>query len=160
MMGRMSREHHYRVTVTWTGNHGEGTSGYRSFGREHEVSADGKPSLPGSADPAFRGDPARWNPEELLVVALSQCHMLWYLHLCSANGIVVTSYVDEPDGTMAEEPGGGGRFTTVTLRPKVMITTPDLHDKAVELHAEAAKLCFIANSVNFPVHHEPVVLNA
>jgi organic hydroperoxide reductase OsmC/OhrA len=160
MMDRMSREHHYSVTVTWTGNRGEGTSGYRSFGRDHEVSAEGKPALHGSADPAFRGDPARWNPEELLVASLSQCHMLWYLHLCSLNGIVVTSYVDEPTGTMVVDSSGGGRFSEVTLHPTVMITTRSLHDKAMELHAEANKLCFIANSTNFPIHHEPVILDA
>ena len=157
----MSSEHHYSLTVTWTGNRGEGTSGYRSFGRDHEVSAEGKPPVPGSADPAFRGDPARWNPEELLVASLSQCHMLWYLHLCSVNGIVVTSYVDEPTGTMVVDSStGGGRFSEVTLRPTVMITTRNLHDKAMELHAEANKLCFIANSTNFPIHHEPVILDA
>ncbi|MEV6154567.1 OsmC family protein [Nonomuraea sp. NPDC052129] len=156
----MSSEHHYRVTVTWTGNLGEGTSGYRSYNRDHEVAAEGKPALPGSADPGFRGDPARWNPEELLVASLSQCHMLWYLHLCSVNGIVVTSYVDEPEGTMVVDAGtGGGRFSEVTLRPTVMITTPSLHAKALELHAEANKLCFIANSTNFPIHHEPRILD-
>ncbi|MEV0346294.1 OsmC family protein [Nonomuraea sp. NPDC050680] len=156
----MSSEHHYSVTVTWTGNLGEGTSGYRSYSREHEVAAEGKPAVPGSADPGFRGDPARWNPEELLVASLSQCHMLWYLHLCSVNGIVVTSYVDEPEGTMVVDAGsGGGRFSEVTLRPTVMITTPSLHAKALELHAEANKLCFIANSTNFPIHHKPTILD-
>ncbi|GGO80483.1 OsmC family protein [Nonomuraea cavernae] len=156
----MSREHRYHTTVTWTGNLGEGTSGYRTFSRDHEVSAEGKPAVHGSSDPAFRGDPARWNPEELLVASVSQCHMLWYLHLCATNGIVVTSYVDEAEGTMAEESGGAGRFTSVTLRPTVTIAAPEVHDKAVELHHEANRMCFVANSVNFPVRHEPRILHA
>jgi organic hydroperoxide reductase OsmC/OhrA len=153
----MGREHHYQATVTWTGNLGEGTSGYHSYSRDAEVSAEGKPMLPGSSDPAFRGDPKRWNPEELLVASLSQCHMLWFLHLCAGNGIVVTSYTDDAEGTMAEDADGGGRFTTVTLRPRAIIVDPDRRDRARELHEEAHRLCFIANSVNFPVTCEPVI---
>jgi organic hydroperoxide reductase OsmC/OhrA len=153
----MGREHHYSTTVTWTGNLGEGTAGYRSFSRAHEVTGPGKPSLAGSSEPAFRGDPERWNPEELLVAALSQCHMLWFLHLCAANGIVVTSYVDEATGTMAEAEDGGGQFTTVTLRPRAAITDPGHKDRARELHEDAHRLCFIARSVNFPVTCQPVI---
>jgi organic hydroperoxide reductase OsmC/OhrA len=115
--GRMGHEHRYQATITWTGNLGAGTAGHRSYSRDHEVSGKGKPVLPGSSDPAFRGDPKRWNPEELLVAALSQCHMLWFLNLCAANGIVVISYTDDAQGTMAEGGDGGGEFTTVTLRP-------------------------------------------
>jgi organic hydroperoxide reductase OsmC/OhrA len=153
----MGREHRYDVTVTWTGNFGAGTAGYRSYSRDHEVSGPGKPILLGSAEPAFKGDPARWNPEELLVTALSQCHMLWFLHLCAANGIVVTSYADEAEGTMAEDDAGGGRFTAVTLRPRVTVTDPEKVDDALGLHHEAHLLCFIARSVNFPVGCDPVV---
>ena len=79
--------HRYDVTVTWTGNDGEGTKSYRSYRRDHDVDAPGRPTVPGSSDPAFRGDPSRWNPEQLLVAALSQCHMLSYLHQCAANGV-------------------------------------------------------------------------
>jgi organic hydroperoxide reductase OsmC/OhrA len=154
--GCMGREHRYQVTVTWTGNLGEGTAGYRSYSRAHEVAGEGKPMLPGSSDPAFRGDARRWNPEELLVAALSQCHMLWFLHLCAANGIAVTSYADDAHGTMAEDSDGGGEFTTVNLRPRAAITDPGQAAKALELH-EAHRLCFIARSVNFPVTCEPVV---
>src|SRR5687767_11345840 len=106
-----SREHRYAVTVEWTGNLGSGTSAYRAYARDHEIRASGKPAIPGSSDPAFRGDPARWNPEELLVGALAACHKLWYLHLCAEAGIVVTSYVDRAEGVMVEEADGSGRFT-------------------------------------------------
>jgi organic hydroperoxide reductase OsmC/OhrA len=157
----MGREHHYQARIQWTGNRGTGTSGYRDFDRAHDVTADGKPTMiPGSSDPAFRGDPERWNPEELLVVSLSQCHMLWYLHLCATNDVVVVDYVDEPTGTMAQDADGGGHFTEVVLRPKVTVSSGSDPGKAHALHPRANELCFIARSVNFPVRHEGEVLVA
>jgi organic hydroperoxide reductase OsmC/OhrA len=151
----MARTHRYTVDVTWTGDLGTGTSGYREFSRDHEVSGPGKPVLPGSSDPAFRGDPSRYNPEELLVAALSQCHLLWFLHLAAANGVVVTGYTDHPEGTMAEGPDGGGEFTDVLLRPEVTVAEPGMLAGAEQLHEQAHALCFIARSVNFPVRHQP-----
>ena len=118
------RRHRYEVAVAWTGNDGSGTSGYRAYRRDHEIAAPGKPSIAGSSDPAFRGDPARWNPEDLLVASLSSCHMLWYLHLCAVAGIVVTAYRDDAEGVMEEGADGGGRFTQVTLRPAVTVQYP------------------------------------
>ncbi|MQA85934.1 MAG: OsmC family peroxiredoxin [Streptosporangiales bacterium] len=153
----MARTHSYDVSVTWTGNRGSGTSGYRAFDRSHDVTADGPPPIAGSADPALRGDGTRWNPEQLLVAALSQCHMLWYLHLCAGAEIVVTDYADEAHGTMVES-ADGGHFVEVVLRPRVTVTAPEMVEKAVGLHKIAHERCFIANSVNFPVHHEPVVV--
>lgn len=146
-------QHTYEVEVVWTGNRGTGTSDYRAYGRDHEVLAAGRPMIPGTSDPAFRGDATRWNPEQLLVVSLSQCHMLWYLHLCADNGIVVTAYHDRPLGTMNDE-----RFTSVVLRPQITITDESLVPKAIELHHDAHERCFIANSVNFAVTHEPTVV--
>jgi organic hydroperoxide reductase OsmC/OhrA len=153
----MAREHHYAVTVDWTGNKGSGTSGYTAYARAHEIRIAGKPTIPGSSDPSFRGDPARYNPEELLVASLSGCHMLWYLHLCSVAGIVVTQYVDNAEGTMIEESDGGGRFTSVVLKPEVSVKRGADLAKARELHAAAHEMCFIARSVNFPVTHEPTI---
>jgi organic hydroperoxide reductase OsmC/OhrA len=156
----MKREHRYDVRVTWTGNTGTGTSAYRDYARDHDVSAGDKPVIIGSADQAFRGDPKRWNPEELLVTSLAQCHMLSYLSLCAMAGVVVTDYVDDAAGTMAEDARDGGQFTEVTLRPRVTVRHEDMVDKARELHAEAHRLCYIARSVNFPVRHEPEILLA
>jgi len=153
----MPRIHDYGVSVSWTGNRGTGTSGYRAYSRDHEVTADGRPVIPASSEPLFRGDPARWNPELELVAALSQCHMLWYLHLCAAAGVIVTSYTDHAGGTMAEADDGGGRFTEVLLRPQVSIASAEMTGIAANLHQEAHAKCFIANSVNFPVRHEPVI---
>ncbi|WP_372394422.1 OsmC family protein [Azospirillum sp. HJ39] len=154
------REHRYAVRLDWTGNLGSGTSSYRGYSRDHRLGAGDKPAIPGSADPAFRGDPARWNPEELLVAALSSCHQLWYLHLCAAAGIVVTAYADEAEGVMVEESSGAGQFSAVVLRPRVTLApgagAADM-EKALALHHEAAEKCFIARSVNFPVRHEPAV---
>ncbi len=151
----MSREHSYSVNVRWTGNTGAGTSGFRNYKRDHEISAPGKPPIPASSDPAFRGDKARYNPEELLVASLSACHMLWYLHLCADAGIVVTEYHDDASGAMAETKDGGGHFTQVTLRPVVKVAGQVDPELARRLHEQAHHLCFIANSVNFPVLCEP-----
>lgn len=152
-----SRDHAYTVTITWTGNGGTGTSAYRAYARQHEIRAAGKPLIPASSDPAFRGDPKRYNPEELLVASLSSCHMLWYLHLCATNGVVVTAYEDCAEGVMVEQPGGEGRFTEVVLSPEIELAPGSDLERAQALHAEAHAKCFIANSVNFPVRHEPVV---
>ena len=152
----MARTHTYETVLTWTGNQGSGTSGYREYSRDHVVTADGRPTLDGSSDPAFHGAPDRWNPEQLLVVALSQCHMLWYLSLCAKAGVVVTTYVDPATGTMAES-GGTGQFTEVVLRPRITVTEPAMVETATRLHADAHRACFIANSVNFPIRHEPTV---
>jgi organic hydroperoxide reductase OsmC/OhrA len=149
------KQHRYSIQVTWTGNLGQGTSGYRTYSRNHEISAAGKPALPGSSDPTFRGDPARYNPEELLVSALSTCHMLWYLHLCAEAQIVVLQYVDEASGVMVETSEGGGRFLEVVLKPQIVIASRHDLERAEPLHERAHHLCFIANSVNFPVRCEP-----
>jgi organic hydroperoxide reductase OsmC/OhrA len=148
--------HRYDVQVRWTGNLGEGTRAYRAYARAHEITAAGKPVVPGSSDPAFRGDPARYNPEELLVASLSACHMLWYLHLCADAGLVVTAYEDRATGTMRETPDGGGCFTEVVLRPDVTFQQDGDAALAAHLHERAHQLCFIASSVNFPVRCEPV----
>jgi len=153
----MHKEHTYSINVNWTGNLGTGTSGYRAYKRDHEIVAEGKPTIPGSSDPAFRGDRTRYNPEEMLVASLSTCHMLWYLHLCSEAGIVVTDYQDNATGTMAETEDGGGHFTQVILHPNIKVAAGADLNLAAQLHKKAHHLCFIANSVNFPVSCEPEI---
>jgi organic hydroperoxide reductase OsmC/OhrA len=155
----LTREHHYSITTTWTGNLGTGTSDYRAYSRDHEITIAGKSAaLPGSSDAAFRGDPARYKPEELLVASLSACHMLWFLHLCADAGVVVTEYEDASSGEMSEHAGGSGEFTRVILRPRAVITDAARIADAMALHARAHELCFIARSVNFAVEQEPVVV--
>lgn len=153
----MGAHHGYAVRIEWTGNRGEGTATYRSYGRDHRILADGKShAIDGSSDRAFRGDPERWNPEELVIAALSQCHMLSYLHVAATNGLVVVDYSDDATGTL-EQIGDGGRLVEATLRPIVTLAahhTAEDADRAGALHERASELCFIANSVSFPVHHE------
>lgn len=150
-----ARTHHYAVTVTWKGNNGTGTSNYRAYRRDHDLAAEGRPVIAAASDPAFRGDPTRWNPELLLVASLSSCHQLWYLHLCADAGITVLAYRDDAEGWMEETPDGAGQFTRVTLRPHAMLAAGSDRDRARHLHAAAHRMCFIARSVNFPVDHEP-----
>jgi organic hydroperoxide reductase OsmC/OhrA len=154
----MAHLHHYKATTTWVGNHGTGTSDYKSYSRNHNIAIAGKPVLQCSSDPGFRGDKTRQNPEELLVASLSGCHMLWYLHLAAVNNVVVTEYIDEATGSMEENTDGSGQFTAVTLHPRVTVKEEHMIEKANALHHEANKMCFIARSVNFPVHHKPVAV--
>jgi organic hydroperoxide reductase OsmC/OhrA len=150
-------EHHYSAELIWDGNHGYGTADYAEYGREHRLLIDGKPELSLTADAAFRGDAAKHNPEDLLVAAISSCHMLSYLALCAKYGISVLSYEDAASGTMQEDGKGGGRFVEVTLRPKVTIADAEQIERAVKLHDRAHELCFIANSCSVPIHHQPEV---
>jgi len=155
----MNKEHHYALKIEWTGNLGTGTSDYRAYTRNHIISAENKPEIPGSSDPSFRGDKTRYNPEEMLVAALSTCHMLSYLHLCAVNKVIVLEYNDNATGTMKENPDGSGQLTETTLNPVVKVQDSSMNAKAQELHDQAEKLCFIARSVNFPVYHKPTVIN-
>lgn len=153
----MTHQHHYRVDVEWTGNLGTGTDGYRNYSRDHAIRIAGKPELAGSSDPTFRGDATRHNPEDMLVTALSTCHMLSYLHMATVAGVVVTAYADAAEGIMATE-GNGGRFVEVVLHPTVTISASSDPAKAMTAHDDAHHACFIANSVNFPVRCEPRIV--
>ncbi|MGO4678952.1 OsmC family protein [Microbacterium sp. 2MCAF23] len=152
--------HRYALTTTWTGNRGTGTSGYRDYDRASTLSVAGKPDVLASSDKPFRGDPTRWNPEDLLLAALSECHLLSYLHACVTADVVVVDYRDEATGTMQEDGRGGGAFTEVTLHPVVTIAEESMREAAESAHAQANAWCFIANSVSFPVHHEATILVA
>ena len=154
----MERTHEYNVGITWTGNSGAGTKDYRSYERSHSIHIHGKEVINGSSDAAFRGDKTKHTPEDLFVASISACHMLWYLHLCSEAGVVVTDYVDHATGTMTETADGGGHFTEVTLNPVVTVKEISMTGKANELHAKANELCFIARSLNFQVKHEPNIV--
>lgn len=156
----MARLHNYSVTIQWTGNRGSGTIGYRDYDRSFELTAPQKATILGSSDPAFRGDPARWNAEELLLASLSSCHQLWYLHLCADAGVVVLEYVDDAVGVMEESSDGGGQFVSVTLRPRVSIAPGADPAKAQSLHEAAHAKCFIARSVHFPVTCEATITAA
>ncbi|GGC17820.1 peroxiredoxin [Parapedobacter defluvii] len=152
------KEHWYQSKIEWTGNNGSGTDHYKNYERNHTIFIENKPSIAGSADPAFRGDKTKHNPEDFLVSSLSSCHMLWYLHFCSLNQVIVEEYTDIATGIMREENDGRGSFKEVTLNPTVTVKSEDMIEKAIELHKKASEYCFIANSVNFPVKHHPEII--
>ncbi|MCX2734354.1 OsmC family protein [Saccharopolyspora sp. NFXS83] len=147
--------HGFAVEVVWTGNTGAGTSSYHSYERTHEVRSEGKNPIEASADPAFLGDSDRYNPEELLIASLSQCHMLWFLHLAADHGVVVIGYHDRAQGVLAENADGSGRFREVVLSPEVTVEDLASVDVAEALHERAHELCYISKSVNFPVRLAP-----
>lgn len=150
------KTHNYSTVINWTGNTGKGTKNYTAYKRDYLISAEGKAEIAGSSDPAFRGDPTRYNPEELLLASLSSCHMLWYLHLCAEAGVIVTAYKDNATGIMTETANGSGKFTEVTLNPTVTVLENTMIETANDLHKKANELCYIANSCNFPIYHKPV----
>jgi organic hydroperoxide reductase OsmC/OhrA len=154
----MGALHLYTVDVRWTGAGESGTTSYTAYERDHEVRVDGRPVLLGSSDPAFRGDPTRWSPEQLFVASLSECHMLWFLHFAAADGVVVVDYRDEAVGRMRVESAGAGQFTDVLLHPRIAVRggAEVTDERVAALHTRAHEHCFIARSVNFPVRHEPV----
>lgn len=153
----MAKEHHYKLTAVWTGNTGAGTKNYRSYERSITVSSKNKVDILCTSDTAFNSDKTKHNPEELLLAAISTCHMLWYLHLCSDAGVVVISYTDNAAATMIETQDGGGHFTEAILNPVIVVSDVSMIEKAYQLHHNANKLCYIANSCNFSIRHEPVI---
>ena len=147
----MAHVHHFEAKLTWTGAAQGGTRSYESYSRDHLIEIPGKPPLQGSADAAFRGDAARHNPEDLLVMSLSACHMLTYLAEAARAGVQVLAYSDQASGTMQLHEGRI-RFTEASLKPRVVIAASSDPALAQRLHEKAHADCFIANSVNFPVN--------
>lgn len=150
----MAKQHIYETNLIWVGNKGSGTMDYRSYDRDFTVEIEGKELISGSSDSIFLGDKSKYNPEDLLLSSVSSCHMLWYLHLCSKNGIVVLEYRDRAKGTMTENADGSGHFTEITLYPEVVISKAADISWANSLHKDANSMCFIAGSLNFPVKHD------
>jgi organic hydroperoxide reductase OsmC/OhrA len=152
----MNTQHNYKLALKWTGNQGTGTSNYKDFERSYNIQIENKTDILGSSDPEFRGDRTKHNPEELLLAAVSSCHMLWYLHFCSESEIIVTNYVDHATAILEETENGNGKFSSITLNPTITITENSMIEKAIELHKKANEFCFVANSLNFKVEHQPI----
>jgi len=151
----MAKEHDFNSRIEWTGNRGDGTRSYKGYDRTWQIATPGKPLIQCSNDPLLGGDPTLPNPEDLLLSALSACHMLWYLHLASAAGIVVTAYADDPVGVGESTPDGAGRYVRAVLRPKITVEEGADLQRAEAIHHEIHRVCFIARSVNFPVTYAP-----
>ncbi len=151
-----TKQQHYQLTVKWTGNTGAGTASRDSYERSHEISVKGKKKLQCSSDSNYHGDKTKNNPEDLLLASLSSCHMLWFLHFCALEGVVVVDYIDNAEGKMIQTTNGAGYFTEVILSPQVIVQSASMIRKANELHKKASDFCFIANSVKFPVYNRAV----
>ena len=147
-------EHDYTARVVWTGNRGEGTRHYKGYSRTWNVETPGKPVIQCSNDPLLGGDPALHNPEDMLIAALSACHMLWFLHLASGAGIVVMAYEDDPLAVGETDAQGASRFLHATLRPRITVAPGSDLEQADALHARGHDYCFIARSVNFPIDYK------
>ncbi|MEO6583152.1 MAG: OsmC family protein [Ferruginibacter sp.] len=156
----MATEHFYKINTVWTGNSGNGTKNYRAYERSFIIKASGKVDIDGTSDTAFNSDKSKHNPEELFLSAISSCHLLWYLHVCSQADVSVLAYQDEATGTMLETADGGGHFTEVILHVNVTVSHSSMAEKAMALHEKANQLCYIANSCNFPIRHLAVVIVA
>lgn len=152
----MNKEHNYYLTIKWTGNRGEGTSSYKVYDRNYSILAENKVEILDSADAPFLGDITKHNPEDLFLASLSSCHMLWYFHLCADAGIIVVDYIDNATGILVQNSNGSGQFSEVTLNPIVIVTEDFMIEKAIEIHEKAHEFCFIANSVNFKIHINPI----
>lgn len=152
----MNTQHNYNVATKWTGNQGIGTSNYKDFERSYTIQIENKADIFGSSDPEFRGDRTKHNPEELLLASVSSCHMLWYLHFCSESKIVVTDYIDNATAILDETENGNGKFSSITLNPTITITDQSMVELATELHKKANEFCFVANSLNLKVTHQPI----
>lgn len=152
----MAREHLFRSLLRWTGARTGGTTSYAEYSREYEIDIEGKPTITGSAAGPYRGDESLPNPEDMLLAAVSACHCLSYLALCAREGIVVTGYQDQALAKMTFQ-DGKMRIVEAQLRPDVTVAAGTDLDRANHLHEQANAECFIANSVRFPIHHEPTV---
>lgn len=152
--------HSYSLTLDWQGNKGSGTSSYRAYGRDYVISMEGKPDILGTSDPAFLGDPKKHNPEDMFLASVASCHMLWYLHLASSAGIVVTAYEDKAEAEMVMNKDGSGQFSSITLKPTVTITEPDKAAVAEKIHEDVGTMCFIARSISVPIRHKATIIVA
>ena len=150
----MVLKHLFKVKLDWLlSPKKEFQSTPKLFYKNHSIAIAGKPDLELSAAKAFKGDPSLYNPEDLLLSSVVSCHMMSYLYVCSQNGIEVVSYSDAAEATLEVDETGAGRFVEVRLYPKVVISSKEKIDLAIDLHKKANKLCFIANSCNFPIKH-------
>lgn len=150
----MGFKHLFKAKLNWFSTKNQEVSTSKIYSKSHTVTIEGKPILNISAAKAFKGDPALYNPEDMLLSSVVSCHMMSYLYVCAQNGIEVVSYTDSAEATLEVLENGSGRFIEVRLFPKVIIRQKEQVTEALSLHKTANQLCFIANSCNFPIVHE------
>ena len=148
----MGFKHVFKAQLDWLFSKKESVT----YTKSHTITIDGKAVIYVSAAKAFKGDPALYNPEDLLLSSVVSCHMMSYLYVCKQNDIDVVSYTDEAEATLEVSADGSGRFIAIKLNPKVCISNKEKIEEALSLHKKANQLCFIANSCNFPIVHFPI----
>ena len=163
----MSDAHAFETHLRWPADPAQALPPAPAFSRNSVLSAPGKKEVAGSAPAVFGGDAARYNPEELLLMALSECHMLTYLAVAAKRNLSILAYEDRATGTLGlgtngikSGPLGKMSMQQVTLRPRVTVAKGTDLAEALAIHERAHANCFIANSVNFPVRHEAQIVAA
>mgnify|MGYP003670193837 CR=1 FL=1 len=154
----MINQHIFKVSTNWSKKEGESTTSPRTYSRNHTIKIKGRAEvLKISAAKAFKGDDTLHNPEDLLLSAVSSCHMMSYFYVCSQNGVEVLSYTDNAQAFLEVDKNGKGQIAKVELYPEVIVSKPEMIEVAETLHQKANDLCFIANSCNFPISHSATV---
>lgn len=151
----MSNRHTFEAHLSWTKPDEASSNRKRIYGKTHLMQINGKQDLTISAAKAFKGDPALHNPEDQLLSSIMSCHMMSFLYVCSQHNMEVFSYKDKATAILETYEDGSGKIVSVSLFPQVIIADHNQIELANALHVKANKLCFIANSCNFPVQHEP-----
>lgn len=149
----MNNLHTFEVDLSWEKKQLQPNSDNKIYTKNHIIKIVGKPELAVSAAKSFKGDPDLYNPEDLLLSSLVSCHMMSYLYVCAQHKIEILSYSDQAKAILETYPNGSGKIIEVILNPVVLLKDASQINNAINLHVEANKLCFIANSCNFPVKH-------
>lgn len=147
----MHKKFHFKVQTQWQ-------KGQLENAKSHVAAIASKVDLQISAAHQFKGDATKHNPEDLLLSALSSCHMMSYFYVCQQHGIDLVDYHDNATGILELRSDLSGGFSRVELNPIVTIATGTDKSLAMDLHKKAHELCFIANSVNFEVVITAVIL--
>ena len=155
----MSDNHHFEATVRWPAESTQKLPPDPAFSRNAILGSPGHADVPGSAPTVFGGDATRYNPEELVTLALAHCHMLTYLALAAKKRVAVLAYEDRATVELGKDPVSGKmKLLSAQLRPKVTVARGTDVNEALAMHAKAHEYCFVANSVNFPVANAPEIV--
>ncbi len=159
----MSDAHVFEITLTYPANAAQLTPPNANFSRDNIMKSGTKHEIAASSPGAFGGDDARYNPEELMLMSLSECHMLTYLAIAAKKQMTIVRYEDRATGQLGiGEFGVAGKTSMqrVTLHPRVTVAKGTNLEDAQAMHVKAHANCFMANSVNFPITTKPEIIEA
>ncbi|QDO92455.1 osmotically inducible protein OsmC [Formosa sediminum] len=143
----------FKISNSWSLEHASKITSKGGSIKTHQVFLEKGKTLEVSAAKPFKGDPSKYNPEELLMAALSSCHFMSYLYVCEQAGITILEYSDTVEGILNLQANGSGAFAKISLNPQVKIENQDQIQLAESLHEKAGNLCFIANSCAFKIEY-------